>query len=85
MGQHLIKLLGRFFWYPIELLGVNRGSEVLGGINNALFFQSLAGYAVVALILIPLLKWAFPTNKAIKAERAQLRAMRREIRRIKKK
>jgi hypothetical protein len=59
--------------------------EILGGINNALFFQSLAGYFVVALILIPILKWAFPTNKAIKAERAEIRAMRKEIRRIKKK
>jgi hypothetical protein len=59
--------------------------EMLGGINNALFFKSLAGYFVVALILIPILKWAFPTNKAIKAERAEIRAMRKEIRRIKKK
>jgi hypothetical protein len=58
---------------------------MLGGINNALFFQSLAGYFVVALILIPILKWAFPTNKAIKAERAEIRQMRREIRRIKRK
>ena len=56
-----------------------------GGINNALFFQSIAGYFVVGLILIPILKWAFPTNKAIKAERAEIRAMRKEIRRIKKK
>jgi hypothetical protein len=58
---------------------------MLGGINNALFFQSIAGYFVVGLILIPILKWAFPTNKAIKAERAEIRAMRREIRKIKKK
>jgi hypothetical protein len=58
---------------------------MLGGINNALFFQSLAGYFVVALILIPILKWAFPTNKAIKAERAEIKAMRKEIRKIKKK
>ena len=58
---------------------------MLGGINNALFFQSLAGYFVVGLILIPILKWAFPTNKAIKAERAEIRVMRKEIRRIKKK
>jgi hypothetical protein len=58
---------------------------MLGGINNALFFQSLAGYFVVALILIPILKWAFPTNKAIKAELAEIRQMRREIRRIKRK
>lgn len=58
---------------------------MLGGINNALFFQSLAGYFVVGLILIPILKWAFPTNKAIKAERAEIRAMRKEIRKIKRK
>lgn len=58
---------------------------MLGGINNALFFQSLAGYLVVGLILIPILRWAFPTNKAIKAERAEIRAMRKEIRKIKKK
>ncbi|MEO0010627.1 MAG: hypothetical protein RIQ39_216 [Actinomycetota bacterium] len=58
---------------------------MLGGINNALFFQSIAGYFVVGLILIPILKWAFPTNKAIKAERAEIRAMRKEIRKIKKK
>jgi hypothetical protein len=58
---------------------------MLGGIDNALFFQGLAGYVVIALILIPILKWAFPTNKAVKAEKAQLRAMRREIRKIKRK
>jgi hypothetical protein len=58
---------------------------MLGGINNALFIQGLAGYAVIAIILIPILKWAFPTNKKVKAERAEIRAMRREIRRIKRK
>jgi hypothetical protein len=58
---------------------------VLGGINNALWFQSIAGYFVLVLILIPILKWAFPTSKAVKAERAEIRAMRKEIRKIKKK
>lgn len=58
---------------------------MLGGIDNALFFQGLAGYVVIALILIPILKWAFPTNEAVKAERAEIRKMRREIREIKKK
>ena len=58
---------------------------MLGGINNALFFQGLAGYVVIALILIPILKWAFPTNKAVKAEKAELRLMRKEVRRIKRK
>lgn len=58
---------------------------MLGGVNNALWFQSIAGYFVVALILIPILKWAFPTNKAIKAERAELKQMRKELRRLKRK
>jgi hypothetical protein len=58
---------------------------MLGGINNALFFQSLAGYFVVGLILIPILKWAFPANKGIKAEKKMLREMRKEVRRIKRK
>ena len=58
---------------------------MLGGIDNALFLQGLAGYVVVALILIPILKWAFPTSKAVKAERAEIRVMRKEIRKIKKK
>ena len=58
---------------------------MLGGVNNALWFQSLAGYFVVGLILIPILKWAFPTKKAIKAERAQIKQMRKELRRIKRK
>ena len=58
---------------------------MLGGIDNALFLQGLAGYVVVALILIPILKWAFPTSKAVKAERAAIRAIRKEVRKIKKK
>lgn len=58
---------------------------MLGGVDNALWFQSIAGYFVVALILIPLLKWAFPTSKAVKAERAELRQMRKELRKIKRK
>ena len=58
---------------------------MLGGINNALFFQSLAGYFVVALILIPILIWAFPTSKKVKDERKMIRQMRREIKAIKRK
>ncbi len=58
---------------------------MLCGVNNALWFQSIAGYFVVGLILIPILKWAFPTSKAVKAERAEIKAMRRELRRIKRK
>jgi hypothetical protein len=58
---------------------------MLGGVNNALWFQSIAGYFVVGLILIPILMWAFPTSKAVKAERAEIRQMRKELRRLKRK
>jgi hypothetical protein len=58
---------------------------MLGGINNALYLQAFGGVFVLVLILIPILKWAFPTNKGIKAERALDRQMRKEIRAIKKK
>jgi len=37
---------------------------MLGGINNQLFFQSLAGFFVM-LIFIALLKWAFARGKSV--------------------
>jgi hypothetical protein len=58
---------------------------MLGGINNSLYLQTFGGVFVLVLILIPILKWAFPTNKGVKAERALYRQMRKEIRAIKKK
>jgi hypothetical protein len=39
---------------------------MLGGINNQLFFQSLAGFAVM-LVLIVLLKWAFARGNSVVA------------------
>lgn len=35
---------------------------MLGGIDNALFLQSLGGFFAMA-ILVLFLKWAFPTKK----------------------
>lgn len=37
---------------------------MLGGINNQLFFQSLAGFFVM-FVLILLLKWAFARGKSV--------------------
>lgn len=37
---------------------------MLGGINNQLFFQSLAGFAVM-LLFIALLKWGFARGKSV--------------------
>ena len=37
---------------------------MLGGVNNQLFFQSLAGFAVM-LLLIGLLKWTFARGKSV--------------------
>ena len=39
---------------------------MLGGVNNQLFFQSLAGFAVM-LVLIGLLKWAFARGNSVVA------------------
>lgn len=63
----------------------DEASIVLGGIDNALFLQGLAGYLVIGAILIPILKWAFPTNKGVKAERELRKTLRREVREIKRK
>lgn len=57
---------------------------MLGGINNALFLQSLAGFAVMLFIFVPFLLWAFP-NKKDKANKALIRQLRKEIREIKRK
>jgi hypothetical protein len=57
---------------------------MLGGIDNALFLQAFGGFFVLVLILIPILKWAFPTNKGVKAEKALYRQMRKELRAIKR-
>lgn len=37
---------------------------MLGGINNQLFFQSLAGFAVMAILML-LLRWAFARGKSV--------------------
>ncbi|MFM8384105.1 MAG: hypothetical protein ACKN96_03870 [Actinomycetota bacterium] len=39
---------------------------MLGGVNNQLFFQSLAGFALM-LVLIGLLKWAFARGNSVVA------------------
>jgi len=43
----------------------------LGGVNNQLFFQSLAGFAVM-LVLIGLLKWAFARGNSVVARPLQV-------------
>jgi hypothetical protein len=43
---------------------------MLGGVNNHLFFMSLAGFPVV-LFLILILKWATTPGKSLIARRAQ--------------
>ena len=37
---------------------------MLGGINNGLFFKSLAGFAVVAFLAL-ILRWAFSNGKSL--------------------
>ena len=38
-------------------------SLMLGGVNNPLFFGAFAGFAILAIIIVPLLRWAFSTKK----------------------
>lgn len=37
---------------------------MLGGINNSLFFVSLSGFLVIAVMIV-ILKWAFSNNKSV--------------------
>jgi hypothetical protein len=37
---------------------------MLGGINNALFFKSFAGFVVIALFIL-ILRWAFSTGHSL--------------------
>jgi len=37
---------------------------LLGGINNSLFFVSLSGFLVIAVMIV-ILKWAFSNNKSV--------------------
>lgn len=57
---------------------------MLGGINNALFLQSLAGFFVMSFIFIPFLKWAFPSKKDDE-NKALIKQLRKEIKDIKRK
>lgn len=55
---------------------------MLGGIDNSLFMQGLSGFFGV-LILIALMRWAFPTkiDPIAKARRKELKRSLRELRR----
>jgi hypothetical protein len=56
---------------------------MLGGINNALFLQSLGGFLAL-LVFIPLLRWTFD-SQSVKAERARRREIKKSLRRLKRK
>jgi hypothetical protein len=58
---------------------------MLGGINNYRFFSSFDGFLVVALILIPVLKWSFPSNQRDRHIKLIRRELRRDLRRLKRK
>jgi flagellar biogenesis protein FliO len=58
---------------------------MLGGINNGLFFQGFGGFLVVAIILIPLLIWTFPKFNKDKAHQKELKALSKDLKRLKKK
>jgi hypothetical protein len=55
---------------------------MLGGINNAMFFQGFGGFLGLA-ILVVFLRWAFPPKKDpdIKKRRKELKKSLRELKR----
>jgi uncharacterized membrane protein len=65
----------------ILIFGYSLG--MLGGINNALFLQSLGGFLAL-LVFIPLLRWTFD-SPSVKAERARRREIKKSLRRLKRK
>jgi hypothetical protein len=56
---------------------------MLGGIDNALFFQGFGGFFAL-LIFIPLLRWAFETPRA-RAERLKRKVIKKSLSRLKSK
>ncbi len=58
---------------------------MLGGINTALFLTGLGGFFILIFVFIPLLKWIFPTSPSVKAHKAVLKELRRDVRRLKRK
>jgi len=55
---------------------------MLGGINNQLFLQAFGGFLVFPIIII-FLRWAFPSKKDPQ-EKAKRKAMKQELRAIRK-
>jgi hypothetical protein len=58
---------------------------MLGGIDNNLFFSSFGGFLVIVLILIPILKWTFPSNQKDRDRKLERRRLKRDLRRLKRK
>ena len=58
---------------------------MLGGINNGLFFQGFGGFLAVVLILIPLLKWTFNSSKAQREHKDQVKRLKRDLKKLKRK
>ncbi len=57
---------------------------MLGGIDNHIFFEGLGGFAILLLIIVPLLKWTFPTSPSKKAEKLERKRIKQDLRRLKK-
>jgi hypothetical protein len=55
---------------------------MLGGINNEMFLQAIAGFLIFPIIIL-LLRWTFPTKKD-PSEKAARKALKKELRSIKR-
>ena len=58
---------------------------MLGGIDTALFLSGFGGFIVLVAILIPLLKWIFPSSPSVKAHKQEIKKLRKDLRKLRSK
>jgi hypothetical protein len=50
-----------------------------------MFSQGFGGWFVLILLIIPILKWAFPKSEASREESRERKKIKQELRRLKRK
>jgi hypothetical protein len=58
---------------------------MLGGIDTGLFLTGLGGFFVVVFVMVPLMKWVFPSTPSERDHRKLIKQLRREVKELKKK
>lgn len=58
---------------------------MLGGIDTGLFLTGLGGFIVIVFVMVPLMKWVFPSTASEREHRKLIKQLRREVKELKKK